>query len=599
MLLLKSSVAVGRIPCPSVPGPGVVAIRSDCHSVHTPLSYLHIPRQPSSLSVDAAKESTNDSKHAIMRKASEALKAGDFTRALTVVAQLLEIDPSNVGALSLKSHAEMGLGRFDLARETSKRIGQIDADSFEFHDTMGVILTDEPPLIKEKRAIRRAIQHFESAIRIAVSERGFSLFSMSGLHYNLANAKHDLYLYRRVTAGYSLRQILDAQADALAEFDIALRHDPDNVEAWVNKGNLLDETGRYIESLDCYLEALQRNPKHSMALGNRGLALALLALRLPRQYQGACLREAGYFFAAALEVGEFSDRRKNDPKLKAVVDFVLGPGGFENAEAVVGHLLEHVRRLQILPEDLGRVRTTDFRGFAQGIVRALGLRLAFAEDFLFRGSESEDWIDLPGFLLTGTEVGAEERIFLVSLIDRYRTARNLLVLSLSHIEPFEVLSGPSREGLPSLSMNEEALKDSLKTAADLLDSVAHFLANHGSYKLERVAFCGSNSIFNKTPIFEDHRENQQLLALASLSWEISRGEYNWLEGFRNARTHEYLFLAPKEGQLEKSLPGKEYHFASVDEFLDRTVRALRIARAAILYTILFVSESHDKVKPSS
>lgn len=524
----------------------------------------------------------------IPRQAEQALENGDFAQAQALLGHHLQSNPLDIRALSLKCHAEIALAEFDTARATAVEIGKIDADSFEFHAAMGAVLTDEPTSPKEIGTVLRAIQHMERAIAIANAQAGLSPLVRSRLHYNLANARHHLYLCRRARPGSSLHDILDSHGDAIADFDAALRANPDNVEAWVNKGNLLDEAGRYVESLDCYLEALRRNSKHSMALGNRGLALAVLALRLPEPYRTRCVMEAGFFLKAALSAGEFGERYKNDGQLRAIVDSVLKLDAFENADDVVTHLMEHMKSPQALPRSLGGVKSSDFSQFADAVVSSLGLRLAFGEDFLLRSALPEDWVDVPFFLSGIRMLRAGERLFLVSLIDRYRTARNLLVLALSDVREFQMLSNPGRAGFPAFSMNEEMLKDSLKSAVDLMDSVAYFLVDVSGLSCERVTFSGPNSLFFKTTLFDDNQENQQLLALASLSREVSRGEYAWLEGFRNARTHEYLLFRGEAEAIEHSRRIDKYHLAVVGEFIERSVQALRIARAAILYTILYV-----------
>ncbi len=524
-----------------------------------------------------------------LRLAEEALDREDFSTAAEILEEHLQSNPLDVHALSLKCFVEVALDRFDMARETAERIANIDSNSFEFHQAMGAVLTDDPSSPKEMGTIRRAIDHMEEAIRIADSRPSLTSLVRSGLHYNLANARHQLYRSRRVSPRSSLADILDAHSDAMAAFDAALKANPESVDAWVNKGNLLDEAGRYIESLDCYGEALRLNPKHSMARGNRGVALARLASDLPDQYRNACLREAGFFLRAAMSAGEFRQRCESDVQLNRFVASIFELDRFEDAEIVVAHFLTHARSTGQLPRGLGKAKPPDFRRFADAITKSYRLRLAFSEDFLLQSSTTEEWVDFPSFLSQMKHLPADTRVFVVALIDRYRTARNLLVLSLASISEFDVLSAPDRPGFPSFSMNEEMLKDALKTAVDLLDSVAHLLVRVCGYHPQgRITFGGPNSLFFKTTVFEDNRENQQLLAIASLSREISRGEYIWLDGFRNARTHEYLLFRSTIDPVGQLQGTDEYHLVGTDEFLEKAVKGLRITRAAILYTVLFV-----------
>ena len=51
--------------------------------------------------------------------------------------------------------------------------------------------------------------------------------------------------------------------------------------SWTDLGNSLDNTGRHIEALEAYDQALEINPRFGMALGNRGMTLLARAARLP------------------------------------------------------------------------------------------------------------------------------------------------------------------------------------------------------------------------------------------------------------------------------------------------------------------------------
>lgn len=54
----------------------------------------------------------------------------------------------------------------------------------------------------------------------------------------------------------------------------ALEIDPNDADAWNNKGNALYNLGNYNEAIECYDRALKIDPKNADARYNKGSALA-------------------------------------------------------------------------------------------------------------------------------------------------------------------------------------------------------------------------------------------------------------------------------------------------------------------------------------
>ena len=57
---------------------------------------------------------------------------------------------------------------------------------------------------------------------------------------------------------------------------MVVRIDPDMADAWINKGRLLDDSGRHQEAVDCYDQALRRAPQDVVGWANRGNSLKAL-----------------------------------------------------------------------------------------------------------------------------------------------------------------------------------------------------------------------------------------------------------------------------------------------------------------------------------
>ena len=59
-------------------------------------------------------------------------------------------------------------------------------------------------------------------------------------------------------------------------YDRVLAVDPENIDAWNNKGVVLSQPRRYEETIACYNKVLEIYPHHAEALNNNGNLLYLL-----------------------------------------------------------------------------------------------------------------------------------------------------------------------------------------------------------------------------------------------------------------------------------------------------------------------------------
>jgi tetratricopeptide (TPR) repeat protein len=65
---------------------------------------------------------------------------------------------------------------------------------------------------------------------------------------------------------------LEKYDQALADFDQALRYDPNSASAHTGRGNALRHLGRFDESIAAHGEAIRLEPNNAMAYSNRGNA---------------------------------------------------------------------------------------------------------------------------------------------------------------------------------------------------------------------------------------------------------------------------------------------------------------------------------------
>jgi len=61
--------------------------------------------------------------------------------------------------------------------------------------------------------------------------------------------------------------------EALEAYEKAIEINPQNTDAWFNKGNTLGELGRFEEALEAYEKAIEINPQNTDAWNNKGNTL--------------------------------------------------------------------------------------------------------------------------------------------------------------------------------------------------------------------------------------------------------------------------------------------------------------------------------------
>ncbi len=71
-------------------------------------------------------------------------------------------------------------------------------------------------------------------------------------------------------------QNLNRHEEAIAAYDMAIKHDPTDSYAYNNRGLCLDDLNRLDEALASFDMAIKHNPNHSIAINNRKLLLEKL-----------------------------------------------------------------------------------------------------------------------------------------------------------------------------------------------------------------------------------------------------------------------------------------------------------------------------------
>ena len=94
-----------------------------------------------------------------------------------------------------------------------------------------------------------------------------------------------MFLYRDHFAEGLRLQNLNRYEEALASYDMAIKHDPTDSDVYNNRGVCLKQLNRLDETLASFDMALKHNPNHEKAINNRKLLLEKLKSKAKSQFK--------------------------------------------------------------------------------------------------------------------------------------------------------------------------------------------------------------------------------------------------------------------------------------------------------------------------
>lgn len=125
--------------------------------------------------------------------------------------------------------------------------------------------------------IRTMLKNYPAAMealdKALEKDPGFTAAFMARAYARHANMRAQKATEEEDVAASTLRQRSTQRelAEAVADYDNALRLNPRLVYAWFNKGNLYYEIGDYTSALQCYSEAIRLDSNFGAAYFNRGI----------------------------------------------------------------------------------------------------------------------------------------------------------------------------------------------------------------------------------------------------------------------------------------------------------------------------------------
>jgi hypothetical protein len=244
-------------------------------------------------------------------------------------------------------------------------------------------------------------------------------------------------------------------------------------------------------------------------------------------------------------------------------------------------------------------------------------------------SRNKDWADLG--IVFGTRDSRHPYVVfsrLIELLGDYKTARTTYIMSQWANSEFDFLVvDPTEPSLMDYRVNYsvylEFAKLSLIKSFSVFDKIATFLNEYEQLGIPdrqvrywRHPKSRAKTVFEfeNSRLLSENPRSQPLTALHSVSIEL-RDERVRVAGVRNALVHHYLVVhvfGPLESYSyplgdpgdrivpdpsgEHSAENPVYYHVLLDDFRGMVLDALKLARAAVLYTIQFVA---SKERPRS
>jgi tetratricopeptide (TPR) repeat protein len=368
-------------------------------------------------------------------------------------------------------------------------------------------------------------------------------------------------------------------------------------QIYTNLGNALSNIGRFIEAIDYWEIALEKKPDFDMALAARGHGLVYYAGTLyDNGHVGVLLKFAYNLLTEGLKGNPHPNARKTFEKSKKYIESRL--------------------QLTFLNEPLELENFSLGRSKGEKLYRKWCLKkrlfLNPLNDIGSYNIAAQDVLTCPS-VVVGINEGPYYHGFYNQLKQEYVSARFLLYEGLSnnmpHYSDRRVLLYNTLD-YPSYALGIEKQKLAFRAAYSLLDKIAFFL-NH----YMRLGIPEKKTSF-KTFWYEDQNKNKGLRRefnglenwpLRGLFW-LSKDLYEDTPGFRNAIEPESQDLAEIRNHLEHKylkihedlwvgLPDASdktgfafsdsiAHSVYRDEFSNKVLKMLRLARAALIYLSL-------------
>lgn len=431
--------------------------------------------------------------------------------------------------------------------------------------------------------------------------------------YNLGNAYQKIAVFDLIKNKRILNPEIIANLErAKSQFEESVQIDEKQPEVWINLGNTLNDLGRYLEGIECYDNAIVRNPTHYNAWAARGTCCWRLSDFVSNEQDKKLLKHHAMVFFK-MDYTFNPDVPRNPAFKKYVEDYFERNKSELNPEKILKTIMPKKRAVLGENFNLYSQPSQRYQEFYQVFCEKYGLFLNLHFDCSECSCKSRDLIDFRFIaLIKDNQKPYELMKKWLAIRDEYKTARALLALAQYRPQEMQFLDKQRYEPDYCLNylFNVELLQQSFVSIMNVFDKIAFLLNDYEELKLpdSKVNFWGSDSIFTQTDLLEKNSWNCHLVAMDSIRKDMDgisskENKFKKMVDIRNYLTHRYFNLhdivdatkiAYPYGSEKTQIKNPEYHM-DVHEFFKLTIFAMRNVRN-LLFALSFFVEEKEKAK---
>ncbi len=418
------------------------------------------------------------------------------------------------------------------------------------------------------------------------------------LYYNIANGYSSLFLLEH-EKNRNIKLIIDNENLQMAKtcFRKAIEENDGlnfsfNAVLWTNYGNCLDHLGRGIEAIYAYNEALRHDSKHTMAMGNRAVAMWHFS-KISGAYRTPISISAYQTLKSLLNNNDLIQFGgiKAKHSFQGIVQQIENEF---NDKRILEQNIEHPAY------DLKHLSEFEKTYFEFCSRYKLFLNFHIHDDLCEPALSDSIFIRLITSVNDTTTFYTLAK-YINQIKEDYAVARLLLVQSQFINQAFNNINQQTTYAntldYSQFNIYTGLLKSAFKEAYNILDKIAHFINEY--YNL------GMKSDIYFTSIWQDgpknakkirerilKSENPSLYALYDIYLDFKSGQYKQIQDIRNASVHERLVIY--DSALTDWDEKNDKNNIGYNTMLSQTINLFQLVKSAIIYMINFVELEENK-----